>query len=356
MKKLCYVITFALLVGLVLWALSHKKPEPSMPPTPVEPHNPQPSGQAQQPPKPTSSAVRVPPPGAPRAPGRSDTGHIVEGVLITPEVARYVQSVLADPQFDWKQPINFFGRVVDENNQPVEGASVDFKWTDLSTNGTSEYHTTSDSVGLFSMVDQRGKRLSVSASKPGYYSAADARLASFEYANPADGLFTPDPNNPVVLHLRKKGAGVDLTTSQYGMSPDFPISIPRDGTLVNLDVMQRKVGGTGQIQISESKPERGAWQQATAWWFRMQVPDGGFVEQKDEFPFEAPESGYQPIVQFDFQQGQTNWTTGFKKDFYIKFGNPPRYGRFQVQTDISYGGAIITYAINPTGSRNLEPK
>lgn len=35
---------------------------------------------------------------------------------------------------------------------------------------------------------------------------------------------------------------------------------------------------------------------------------------------------------------------------------PPLYARFQLQTAISYGGAIITYAINPDGSRNLEPK
>ena len=53
-------------------------------------------------------------------------------------------------------------------------------------------------------------------------------------------------------------------------------------------------------------------------------PDGGLVEESDEFPFEAPESGYQPVMQFDFQQGQTNWATMLKKDFYIKLGNPPQ--------------------------------
>ena len=333
MKKQYLAIAFVLLMGLVFWALRRKEPESSTPPTPVEAQN-------TQPPEPTSSGVRPPSPSAPRPPVHSNAGHIVEGVLIPPEVTRYVQNVLADPQYDWKQPINFYGKVVDENNRPVGSASVDFKWTDLSTNGTSEYHTTSDLAGLFSMVNQTGKRMSVSASKPGYYSAADARLASFEYANPADGLFTPDPNNPVVLHLRKKGAGVDLTTSQYGMSPDFPINIPRDGTPVMLDVIQRKVGSTGQIQVSESKPEHSAWQEATSWWFRMEIRDGGFVEQKGEFPFQAPESGYQHVLQFEFQQGQTNWATGFKKDFYIRFDNPPRYGRFQVQTDISYGRGL----------------
>ena len=203
---------------------------------------------------------------------------------------------------------------MDENNQPVQGATVDFSWTDLSPDGTSEYHTTSDAAGLFSMVNQTGKRLSATASKLGYYSAADARLASFEYANPADGLFTPDPNNPVVFHLRKKGVGADLVTSQYGVKNYFGVVAPLDGVPVRVDLLERKSGGQGgQLVLSQTKPTYDKWTQATAWSFRMEIPDGGFVGQNDEFAFEAPESGYQPVLQFDFQQGQTNWATMLKR-------------------------------------------
>ncbi len=120
-------------------------------------------------------------------------------------VRDYVANKMADPEYDWKQPINFYGKAVDENQQAVEGASVDFKWTDLSADGTSENHATSDKSGFFSMVNRKGKCLSVTVSKAGYYSSGDARKASFEYANPAEGLFTPDVNTPVLFHLRKKG-------------------------------------------------------------------------------------------------------------------------------------------------------
>ena len=44
------------------------------------------------------------------------------------------------------------------------------------------------------------------------------------------------------------------------------------------------------------------------------------------------------------------------KDYYIKFGSPPRYGRLHLETLIEMQGARLTYAINPTGSRNLEPQ
>jgi hypothetical protein len=282
---------------------------------------------------------------------------IIEGVPVSQEVIDYTRNSMADPQYDWKQPINFYGKVVDENNQPVEGAAIDFKWTDLSPNGTSEFHTTSDATGLFSMVNQTGKRLSVTASKPGYYSAADARLASFEYANPADGLFTPDQNNPVVFHLRKKGAGVDLVTSQYGVKSYYGVSVPVDGTPVRVDLLERKSGGRdGQLIISKTTPPYEKWKEATEWSFRMEIPDGGFVAENDEFPFEAPESGFRSVVQFDFQKGQTNWATMMQKDYYIKFGTPPRYGRLHLETLIEMQGARLTYAINPTGSRDLEPK
>ncbi len=273
-----------------------------------------------------------------------------------PAVQEFIRKTLADPQYEWKQPINFYGKVVDENNQLVANANVHFIWTDLSKTGTSEADTKSDSAGLFSLLGKKGKRLCLKASKDGYYTTIDARVPSYEYANPADNLFTPDPNNPVILHLRKKGVGVDLIISQYGVSPDFPIHIPRDGTPIRVDFIKRKTGDNGQMQITENKPEYKNWQQASSWSFRIEIPDGGFIEENDEFPFEAPETGYQPVVKFRFQQGQADWTENLQKNYYIKFGNPPLYGHLQLQTGISYGGAFLTYAINPTGSRNLEPK
>lgn len=279
-----------------------------------------------------------------------------ESSAVSDAVRLYVEKSLADPEYEGKQPINFYGKVVDENDSPVEGASVDFKWTDLSPTGTSEYRTVSDSAGLFSMLNQRGKRLSVTASKAGYYTAAGARLASFEYANPAEGLFTPDASQPVVFRLRKKGLGTALVTSQYGMKPYLGVTMPLDGSSVYIDLLQRKSGANGPMKASQSKPPAEEWKQATAWSFRMEIPDGGFVEQNDEFPFEAPENGYQPVVEFNFQRGGTNWADGIRKDFYVKFGNPPRYGRFRLETLIEMAGARFTYAINPDGSRYLEPR
>jgi hypothetical protein len=276
---------------------------------------------------------------------------------------------------NWKAqfsaPISFFGKVL-ENEQPVGGATINFTWNDLppgdeTTNFTGESfspfaymhssksQTASDPQGLFSLRDKKGKRLSVEVSKAGYYSTGDARSQSFEYGDALVGIFTPDPANPVIFHLRKKGPGVDLVTSQYGVSPSLEVKIPRDGTPVQVDMLERKVG-QGPLTVSQNKPSYENWKQATEWAFRMEMPEGGFIEQNDEFPFEAPETGYQPLMEFNFRNGDTNWTTNLSKDFYVRFGNPTRYGRLHVETSIMMQGARFTYAINPSGSRYLEPK
>ena len=259
-------------------------------------------------------------------------------------------------QWEWKVPINFYGRVVDESNVAVADAAASFTWNDLSPTGTSRDSTTSDGNGFFRLENKTGKGLWVTVSKDGYYTPPSERIMSFEYAYPPGGAFKPDSGNPVIFRLRKKGVGVDLITSQYGMSPDFQIHIPRDGTPIEVDFMQRKTGDSGQMKITEIKPEFKGWKQATNWFFRVEIPDGGFVEENDEFPFEAPADGYQSVLEFNFQQGQPDWTTDIRKDYYIKFGNPPLYGRLQIKTGISYGGATLTYAINPSGSKNLESK
>ena len=347
MKKRYFIAAFLLLGLLIVWWLFANKQSQSSLLTTAPDLSPLIAKQ-----QPVRSGIHALSP-AVSTHGKSNTV-IIEGVPVSEEFMRYMEHKHADPLYDWKQPINFYGKVVDDNNQPVAGASVDYTWSTIQAErGTLTKHSESDEQGLFS-IHETGSGIGITVSKEGYYTPPNEKLKNYEYANHGDGVFTPDLANPVVFHLRKKGVGTDLITSQYGIRSDFPISIPRDGTPVEVDVMQRKVGNSGQIQISENKPEHNAWRQAASWSFKMEIPDGGFVEENDPLPFDAPESGYQSVVEFQFQKGDTNWNEGINKSYYIKFGNPPRYGRFQVQTDISNGGAIITYAINPNGSHNLE--
>lgn len=273
-------------------------------------------------------------------------------------VRKFTEEIKADPSYQFNVPILFYGKVLDQDEEPVTEANIHIEWNKLKSSNEIEraiVETKSDERGLFSLEGQRGGRLFVTPSKEGYYNVP-TNLSFFEYADPGnDSFYTPDVKNPVVFHLRKKGHGVALVTSANGMRTNVKLSIPMDGTPISVDLMNQKAAPAGPLQVSQVKPINLRPEEATEWSFRMAIPDGGFVEHHDEFPFEAPEAGYQPTVEFAFNRNQATWTDGIKKDYYFRFGNPPVYGRLHLETSITEAGARLTYAINPDGTRNLEP-
>jgi hypothetical protein len=242
--------------------------------------------------------------------------------------------------------IEFYGETLDESNQPVAGVNAHLILTEspATPNGIVEANIQSDTQGYFTFTGAVGKLLQVWLDKSGYYVSKSNRI-DFDYMG-----YQPNPNQPEVFHLRKKGSGSDL------ISAVLNAKMPRDGTPVNIDLIKGKVGASGQLQMSQVKPPYESWKKATAWSFNMTIPDGGFVEESEEFPFEAPINGYLSTITFNFRAGQPDWKTNLKKSYYIVFGTPPCYGRVDIENDIMWDGAHISYSINPDGSRNLEPK
>jgi hypothetical protein len=256
-------------------------------------------------------------------------------------VQGYIQKKMADPQYDGKQPINFYGRVVDESNEPVAGASVDFQWTDLSPNGSSEAHMISDSVGFFSLLDKTGKRLLISVHKDGYYTTGSA-FGSFEYANPGDGLFKPDQGNPVVFQLRKKGEGAELISK----NAEITVGI---GKITSLPLDDQTVL---QVELLTN-----AQMSAKQWAAHVNIVNGGIQLALEEFPFEAPLDGYQSDMELTLDTpkpptwGGTLYQGG---QFYVKTATG--YGRIQLKTISGKTFMLVEAFLNPTGSRNLEPQ
>jgi hypothetical protein len=252
---------------------------------------------------------------------------------------------------EWRTSIEFYGKVVDENNDPVSDAPIDLSCNDLSAEGTSFYHKTSGPDGQFTISGIKGKLLTVKVSKEGYYPSR-RDTDSFYYSG-QNVNFSPDVANPVIFHLRKKGQGTELVTSQKGISPQLGVRVPKDGSPVLVDLLQKQSSQSGQLKISQNKPPM---QGATNWSFRLSIPDGGLVENHDEFQFQAPESGYQAVVEYNFTKSTTNWTTQVSKQFYIAFGQPLRYGWLRVEASLAKETVFPTYAFNPNGSQNLEPQ
>ena len=94
----------------------------------------------------------------------------LKGISKEEGIRRYVQLERSDGTYDWKVRLKFYGKVVDENNQPVTDASARLEWNTVGVPSGTEYQlASSDTNGVFSLSDVYGKILGVRVEKSGYY-------------------------------------------------------------------------------------------------------------------------------------------------------------------------------------------
>jgi hypothetical protein len=252
-------------------------------------------------------------------------------------------------QNEWRTPIEFYGKVVDENENPVTNADVHFIWTDLSPTGNSERTAKSDGNGLFFLLNTTGKNLIIDVSKAGYYPYQP--FASFNYAGENQN-FVPDQNNPIVFRLKKRGKGEELIHFDKG----FPV--PKNGAPILIDLLTGNLITSGENTLkvecwTYDKEKREGWK--FDWKCRISVPGGGLQIYNQEFPFLAPEDGYSPNDEIDMTV-KPGWSQDLKRNYFIHTADG-KFGRITF-TMITHGDHFcrIDSFLNPDDSRNLEPK
>jgi hypothetical protein len=269
------------------------------------------------------------------------------------EMEKRKQAMAEKVHNEWKTPIEFYGRVIDESNNVVSDANVDYSCNDTSPTGTSYYHMTSDANGFFSFKGIQGKLLEVDVSKEGYYSY-DPHGQFFNYAGENQN-FVPDAGNPVVFRLRKKGEGADLIKADF---PPFAhiAQLKGDGTLVELDLYQGKQAsaGGGQLKLEFHRDPFNKNARIYNWNLQLKMSGGGFVGTEEEFPFNAPESNYQSSIVFDMPTNNPDWQGKVNTNYYFQLPDG-KYGRMSFEFLPWNGVYTIHSFINPSGSRNLEP-
>ncbi len=339
MKKKHFLLLILAFIGLFIWWMTHQINTPTFE-EPAE-HMEQVSADS---PEPTNNAETIK--NSSDAPPRTHEEFM----------ARFEQRLKekADAQErglnEWRTPIEFYGKVVDENGNPVEGAQIEFSCTDLSPAGNSYYRTTSDADGLFSLNNVQGKLLVVrSIVKDGYYVSKQNRN-NFFYAGENEN-FIPEFGNPVVFHLRKKGQAEPLITFKKSFR------IPRDGTPVEINFLSGKTTalGSGHLRVECWTQDKGRKSgQMYDWKCLITVPSGGLQIATNEFNFLAPEDGYQAGFEIDMPETASNWSSDVEYKFFLKLADG-KYGRMTFA--MIAGGdhfCMIESSLNPSGSRNLE--
>jgi hypothetical protein len=257
-------------------------------------------------------------------------------------------------------PIDFFGKVVDENGDPVSGAKTFYIVASDSIDGSPTMNGPSTGQdGRFSIKGKHGSDLSVWVEHAAYYNTASAdqkfEYASRQYAPGKEPPPLPTQNNPAIFVLRKKGYAEPLIHLKKTQ-----VSLPMNGAPVTVDLRTGKIGGdrecvtfllkseADKLPLNEFHPFN--------WSVAVRVPNGGLVERPNALSFEAPAEKYPSEImsENDPAKLKDDWSSVTKKDYFVSFGSGV-YGRIRVEVSGEKGRAIVESYLNPnTGSRNLE--
>ncbi len=251
-------------------------------------------------------------------------------------------------------PISFYGRVLDQDGHPVSGVQIKMNGEHVfylisqgiaSTN--IEMETQTDADGRFQWTSDKGDMLAVeSISKDGYRLSPKAPHSFM----PSSGSLL----DPVIFKMWKMIGKEQLVSGRHVFGID-------SGKTYTLNLINgKKIEGEaeGDLRVSIARPADAKPREKYQWAFSIEVLGGGFLESNDEFMYLAPESGYEPKIEMQFNPSSPAWTGVVKKQFFIRSRNGQVYGGVQIEVDSIYNvhsALQIDYAINPNGSRNLQP-
>ena len=289
--------------------------------------------------------------------------------------------------------IEFYGKVIDQMGNPVADAKVTLSIGQVSIMPRSPLflNINTDNTGLFS-VTSRDKITATNLSvkqieKKGYVESRNKWpniYISFRKDDPQQ--HKPDPNNPIIFHMRKRGENPTylMTNRDFNFDMSSGEKLVRSFIDLRNDWKEKHEDGNYDkdflskhydIKVSATfDKEKSDWTVI----FTASGKDSGFVLD-DKFLSEAPEGGYMKeftIIQHvatekereeyensedDSKMDKFQKLTEFKfkgKYLYIKSRNPAIYTRMELteaRADDSEDIRIdANTATNPYGERNLE--
>jgi hypothetical protein len=263
-------------------------------------------------------------------------------------------------------PIEFYGLVIDQNSNPVPDAKINATILQLHANPNSPLWTEekeipmkaeTDEEGHFVIQGMKGSSLHIDSVKKAGYQLSPKNKSLYVYYATSIEPFHPNSQNPVIIKMWK-----ELPVKEQLMTGSHVFGIDI-GKTYTLDLLQGKkfAGKTvGDLQVAITRPADAKTSDKYPWSFSIEVIGGGLVEAApdDEFMYLAPESGYEPRFEAKFNPDDADWKREVDKRFFIRSRAGQVYGRVQVTVYSTYNvhSAIeVNYAVNPNGSRNLQP-
>lgn len=270
-------------------------------------------------------------------------------------------------------PIEFYGRAVDQYGEPVASADVEASVmvNTGTTGGVRKARTSTDRQGYFSFTDLAGQDLTMVISKPGYEFSTRAKLFSYTYFEADHKRHIPDPKNPVVFVMWKKQGAEPLVHYNSTFW-----NVPANGSSIGIDLEKGKItNATPDLVVRMKRDDGPSLVPGFAWSAQVEVPKGGLILAPDlDFYNLAPVDGYQRILEItqpsrqelDARSSEVRevWHGHKEIMFWVKMRDGNQFGRVRLilyppdekLPDGSFKPRSIEIEawINPSGSRNLE--
>jgi len=262
-------------------------------------------------------------------------------------------------------PIDFWGRLLDQNDAPIAGGTVQVRvrrWgtvPGLATLSDADKHAVETGAdGMFHIAGVTGDVLAVERiHKEGYVLSPKADR-SFNYLN--RDAYLPDEHNPYIFRMWKLAASQPLKTTHASKL------IPYDGRSVWIDLADGRImegdasQGDLRITLKRSPLEIEAnRREPFDWHATITASSGGVVASTDEFMYLAPTEGYKESLELSMPRTATNWTAIKQVPLYVKGRGGQLYGRVTLEFRVDYSGPrtgfTIDAAANLNGSPSLQP-
>lgn len=260
-------------------------------------------------------------------------------------------------------PIQFYGLVLDQDNNPIPGVKVTLSIRTTKETMPGAIHdefeepvVSTDGQGRFAITDAQGALLSVKSLDKAGYEASEKSLnrAHYWYWRDPQDVFHPDPAKPEVFRMWKKMGAETLVRKGIGHA------IPYNGSPTTFDLIEDRAATPGDLRVTLVRdPQQIHWGQINfEWTVTIEAVDGGVIESSDEQMYGAPADGYQSTVVIHMPADDPHWTDTKNVALYLKLRGGKYYGRaelkFMVGSDRPTTPFSITSYVNPSGSRNLE--
>jgi len=263
-------------------------------------------------------------------------------------------------------PIVFYGKFVDQFDQPVSGVRVEADVPNWNVIGLIQHVSRtqtkvfySDLHGQLVVSGMSGESLSLHIAKEGY-ELAPGSLGGYGYGPGVSIHHEPNPAKPVVYRMWKRQGAAELV----GVS--FRSMIPSDGQSIWIAENSVKCSRTelpdACLKLTVIRERRILTfddKSPYKWSFKIEMLGGGIIKTDDLFLYQAPETGYVPTLSVLHEAADAGWVREQKITFYFKT-NKNKYGRGEVfisnwenESDVYFR---MNLTFNSDGSRNLEPK